>query len=88
MEKLLTKWEQRKFEKRFVPKKHPMETTDWDTIVSDAATKGSTIFLSDAYKRLPKRYRSEFSLRRRELTETESSNNEEYRFAIQVKYDR
>ena len=86
MEKLLTKLEQRGFEERFEPKKHPMETTDWETIVSDAARKGSTIFLSDAYKKLPKRFRSEFSLRRRELTETESCNND-YRFAIQVKYD-
>ena len=79
MEKLnLTYAEYVQYQEHFKHKKHPMETTEWDTICSDAARKGSTIFLSDAYKKLPKRYRGEFILRRRELAEGQ------HRFAIQV----
>lgn len=79
MEKILTFDEQCDYLDLFV-QKHPNETTDWDNIVESAEDFGSTIFLSNSYKKLPVRYKGNYILRRKELGE----RHPHYRWAIQV----
>ena len=83
-EQFLRKHEQKLFDDYFKRKKHPNETTDWDRICADAYKNGSCTFLSNAWKKLPVRYRGDFKLKRTPLDKFSSWMSNDAKFAIRI----